>query len=81
MTDGFKVGTGLKQGNGLVPNLFNIAQKYVMRNLSVQTTSKIFHKLMQLIGYAHDINIMGRTKRPISELYEEMKEVGLTINV
>ena len=25
MTDGFKVGTGLKQGDGLAPNLFNIA--------------------------------------------------------
>jgi hypothetical protein len=36
---------------------------------------------MQLIEYAHYINIMGRTKRAISELYEEMKEVGLIINV
>ena len=25
MTDGFKVGTELKQGDGLAPNLFNIA--------------------------------------------------------
>ena len=25
MTDGFKVGNGMKQGDGLAPNLFNIA--------------------------------------------------------
>ena len=25
MTDGFKVGNGLKQGDGLTPNLFDIA--------------------------------------------------------
>jgi len=30
ITDGFKVGNGLKQGDGLGPNLFNIALKYLM---------------------------------------------------
>ena len=51
----------------------------------VQTTSTIFHKSVQLIGYADDINIMGRTKRTISDVYGELreraKEVGLIINV
>jgi hypothetical protein len=85
MMDGFKVGTGLKLGNGLVPNLFNIALEYVIRQLSVQTTSTIFHKSVQLIGYTDDINIMGRMKRAISEAHGELKErakeVGLIINV
>ena len=49
MTGGFQVGTGLKQGDGLAPSLFNIALEYVIRNLSVQTTSTIFHKSVQLI--------------------------------
>jgi len=74
MTDGFKVGTGLKQGDRLAPNLFNIALEYVIRQLSVQTTSTIFHKSVQFIGYADDINIMGRTKRAISDVYGELKE-------
>ena len=39
MTDGFKVGNGLKQGDGMVPNLFNIALKYITRQLSVQVKS------------------------------------------
>jgi hypothetical protein len=85
MTDGFKVGTGLKQGDGLAPSHFNIALEYVIRQLSVQTTSTIFHKSVQLIGYADDINIMGRTKRAIPGVYGELKErakqVGLIINV
>ena len=42
MKDGFKVGIGLKQGDGLAPNLFNIALEYVIRQLSVQTTSQYF---------------------------------------
>jgi len=61
MTDGFKVGTGLQQEDGLAPNLFNIALEYVIRQLSVQTTPTIFHKSLQLIGYADNINIVGRT--------------------
>jgi len=85
MKDGFLVGTRLKQGDGLVPNLFNIVLEYVIRKLSVQTTSTIFHKPVQLIGYADYINIMGRTKKATSEVYGELKErskeVGLIINV
>jgi len=33
MTDGFKVGTELKQGDGLAPTLFNIALEYAIRHL------------------------------------------------
>jgi len=38
---------------------------------------------VQLIGYADDINIMGRTKRAISHVYGELrvKKVGIIINV
>jgi sorting nexin-29 len=68
MTDGFQVGNGLKQVDGLVPKLFNVALEYVIRQLSVQTTSTVFHKSVQVIGYADDIYIMGRTKRAISEM-------------
>jgi hypothetical protein len=40
---------------------------------------------LHLIGYADGINIMGRKKRAICEVYEELKErskvVGLNIKV
>jgi hypothetical protein len=85
MTDGFKVRNGLKQGDGLAPNLFNIALEYVIRQMSAHGKSTIFYKSVQLIGYEDDINIMGRRKRDISEVYSELKErakeVGLNINV
>jgi hypothetical protein len=84
-TDGFKVGNGLKEGDGLAPNLFNTAMEYVIRQQSVQAQATIFYKSVQLIGYADDINIMGRTKRATSMVYRELKErakeVGLNINV
>jgi hypothetical protein len=33
--DGFKVENGLKEGDGLSPNLFSMALKFVIRLLSV----------------------------------------------
>ena len=85
MTDGINVGTGLKQGNKLAPTVFNIAQKYVMRLMSVKPTATILHNSVQFIGYADDMNISFRTKRAISdvcgELKDRAKEVGLILNV
>ena len=51
-----------------------MALEYVIRQLPVQTTSTIFHKSVQLIGHADDINIMGRKKRVISDADGELKE-------
>jgi hypothetical protein len=36
MADGFKVGNGLKQGDGFASSLFNTALQYVIRELSVE---------------------------------------------
>jgi len=57
--------------------------EYVRRQLSVEVKSTIFHKSVQLTGCAENINIIGRTKRVVSEVYEELKwrakEEGLHI--
>jgi hypothetical protein len=52
MTDGFKVGNGLKQRDGLASNFFNIVLEFVIRQLSVEVKSTIFYRSVQLIGYA-----------------------------
>jgi hypothetical protein len=62
ITDGFRVGNGSKQGDGLVPKLFSIELKYVIRLLSVQVKFTIFYISLHLIGYADDINIMEERK-------------------
>jgi len=55
----------LKQGDGLAPSLFNIVLKYGIRLLSVQVKFTVFYIPLQLIGYADDINFMGRMKRAV----------------
>jgi uncharacterized membrane protein YkvA (DUF1232 family) len=42
--------------------------------MSVQVKRTIFYKSLQLVGYADDINIMGRMKRAVSEVYKVLKE-------
>jgi hypothetical protein len=76
MADGFKVGNSLKPGDGLAFNPFNIALKHVIRQLSVEVKSTIFYKSVKFIGYADDISIMERMKRPAPEVYEELKETA-----
>jgi hypothetical protein len=74
IADGFKVRNGLKQEDRLALNLFNIALEYVIKELSVEVKSTVFYKTVLLIGYADDINIMGRTKGAVCDVYEELKE-------
>lgn len=59
--------------------------EYVTRQQSAEIKSTIFYKSVQLIGYADDINIMGRMIRALSEVCKQLKgrakEVGLNIHV
>jgi hypothetical protein len=69
ITDGIMVGNDLKQVDGLGPNLFNIPLHYVIRILSVEVKSTIFYISLQLIGYADETNVIGRTQRGVSYVY------------
>ena len=61
MTDHFEVNRKLKQGDGL----FNIALEHATRQLSVDINSSLIYKSGQIIGYADDINIMGRSTQTV----------------
>jgi len=50
IVDGFKLENGLKLGDGLAPNLFNIALEYIIKELSTEVKSTVFHKTVLLIG-------------------------------
>jgi hypothetical protein len=61
LAEEFEVKQGIKQGDELAPILFNLGLEYIIRKLSVSTDSTLLYKLVQIIGYADDINIMART--------------------
>ena len=52
---------GLRQGDLLACLLFNLALEKVIRNAGIQTSRTIFYKLVQLLAYADDIDIIARS--------------------
>lgn len=84
MSESFETVTGLRQGDSLSPMLFNIALEKAIRNSQIESTGNIYYKSIQLLGYADDLNIIGRSVAAVKEAYgkleESAKEIGLAIN-
>ena len=57
--DGFSA--GFKQGDPLSCDLFNFLLESVLRKAGVHRNGTIFYKSVQLLAYADDIDIIGRT--------------------
>jgi hypothetical protein len=62
LMDAFQMKNGLKQGYRLATILFNISLEYIIRKVPIATNSTSFYKSPQLVGYADDINILGRSR-------------------
>jgi sorting nexin-29 len=85
LTDEFMVSQGLKQGDALAPTLFNLSLEYVIRETyQNNTNSNIYFQSSQIIGYADDLNIVGRSLTALQEVFEPLetaaKRIGLSIN-
>ena len=68
----------------MAPILFNLALEYMMRKLSTDRNSTLEDKMVQILGYADDINIIsrsqGRAKETFQELKGEAEEIRLQVN-
>jgi hypothetical protein len=64
--------------------LFNLALEYVIRKLPVDANGTLEYKMNQVVGYADDICLLGRSARSVNEVYEELKvtaeNTGLNTN-
>jgi len=47
--------------------LFNLALEYVIRNINIDTSSTIMYRTTQILAYADDINIIGRTANTVTK--------------
>jgi deoxyribose-phosphate aldolase len=58
--------------------------KVIVRRANLQTTSTIYNKETQLLAYADDIDIVGRSQSAVRDAYlaldREVAEVRLKIN-
>jgi hypothetical protein len=57
----------------------------VIRKFPADTNGTLECKINQVVGYADDICLLGRSARSVNEVYEELKvtaeKMGLEINV
>jgi hypothetical protein len=84
MPDIFPFNNGLKQGDGLLPLLFNFTLEYAIRRVKVKQDSLQLNGTHQLLVYADDINILGGCIHTImnntASLVVASKETGLEVS-
>jgi sorting nexin-29 len=80
----FECRIGLRQGDELSTKLFNIALEGVFRRAKLELNGTIFTKSIQLLGFADDVDIVGRNIRSITDAYSKMEReanrIGLRVN-
>jgi sorting nexin-29 len=67
---------GLRQGDALVCLLFNIALERVIRDAGINVRGTIFYKCVQILAYADDIDIIGRTQRAMKEAFISLEKAA-----
>ncbi|GFU71705.1 hypothetical protein TNCV_3036451 [Trichonephila clavipes] len=68
----------LKQGDSLSCHELKISLEKAIRDSGVQTRKTIFVKSVQLIAFADDIDIMGRTKVATVEAFSALGTAAKT---
>ena len=83
LSDRFPIRNGLKQGDALLPLLFNFALEYAIRRVQVNQDGLQLNGTHQLLAYA-DVNILGGSvhtvKKNAEALVAATKEIGLEVS-
>ena len=86
VSETFVTQKGLKQGDGLLLCLlFNFAREKAIRNSQMNIKGTIHNKSIQILAYADDIDIVGRSisavKEAILALSKAVQNIGLVVNM
>jgi len=72
----FENKTGLKQGDPLLPILFNLALQKVIQSIKmVPSGIKIGKEQLNVLAYADDIALIGKNETDIRKLFVEMENI------
>lgn len=80
-----EIRNGLRQGDALAPILFNLVLDKVVKRANIYGSGTIINKSLQIMAYADDVIIVGRSRQAIEVAYTalrgEARGAGLEINV
>lgn len=80
----FDIRRGLKQEDGLSCILFNIVLEKAIRTANVVSRGTILNRSIQILDYANDLNIVGRSIPEVREAFFRIeaaaKKMDLVIN-
>ncbi|CAG9839544.1 unnamed protein product [Diabrotica balteata] len=80
----FQIHRGLRQGDALACQLFNVALEKVVRDANLDSRGTIFNRSVQILAYADDGDIITRTRARTAEILTELvaaaERMGLHIN-
>jgi hypothetical protein len=84
LSDIFPIRDGMKQGDVLLPLLFNFALECTIRRVQVHQDGLKLNGTHQLLAYVNDVNILGGSvyivKEKVEALVVASKEIGLEEN-
>src|SRR5215469_7821503 len=84
LSDMLPIRNGLKKGDALSPLLFNFDLEYANRRVQVNQDGLKLNGTHQLLAYADDVYILGRSvdtvKKNAETLVAATKEIGLEVN-
>jgi hypothetical protein len=61
--------------------LFDIALEKVIRDAAVNIRGIIFYKCIQILAYADDIDIIGRTQATMIEAFTSLEKAAKSMNL
>ena len=81
LSEPITIKNGVRQGDALACLLFNIALVKVIREAAVSITGTIFYKSAQILAYADDIDIIGRTQSAMIEAFTSLEKAAKSMNL
>ena len=81
LSNPFNTVNGVRQGDALSCLLFNIALEKVILDAQINTKGNIFHRSVQILAYADDIDIIARSQSALKETFTRLEESARKMNL